>query len=101
MAEPSALDFLLPLNPPPGLLQRLAAGQMDGYEPMTGRVGIEIAYLVRDCDMEHTMPTEIIDALRGIAYETDPAPELIHPHVHADGYVDGMMVVRVWQEGRE
>lgn len=96
MAEQHSLNFLLPLKPPPSQLAAEAEAMMDGYEPMSGRVGIEITYLVLDCKTDCAMPSEIINALQGTVFHGEP--DDIRTHVLADGYSEGAMVIRVWQE---
>lgn len=101
MPEIDGFKTMLPLPPPPHQLTREAQAMMDGYEPMSGKVGIEITYLVNDCENITYQPIEILAALAGIVFEGMPDADMLNIHIQAEGYVNPSVVIDVWQDGIE
>lgn len=99
MPEIDGFKTILPLPPPPHQLTREAQAMMDGYEPMTGRVGIEITYLVIDDKSIEYTASQIIADLAGIVFDGPPEVDQIKVHVLAEGYVNPSVIIDVWQEG--
>lgn len=101
MTEIFGFRFILPLPPPPNQLMREAQICMDGFEPMTGRVNMDITYLVLDSECIEYKTNQIIAEMTGIVFEDEPAADRIHSHVLAEGYVNPSVVIDVWQDGIE
>lgn len=99
MAEIHGFKIMLPLPPPPGQLTREAQSAMEGYDPMTGLVGIEVSYLTAGHERIEYDVQQIIADLSGVVFEGLPDKDLIKTHVCEEGYVNPSVIIDVWQEG--
>ncbi len=98
MREIDGFKTILPLPPPPNQLTREAQAMMDGYEPMSGTVGIEITYLMNDCKRVEYEASQIIADLTGIVFDGLPDAGLLLIHIFR-GCRNPTVVIDVWQEG--
>lgn len=97
MPEIDGFKTILPLNPTLSQLTREAQDVMDGYEPMTGKIGIEITFLVRDEECFTYNPINVLNAFSGIVFNDMPDADSLQVHIFR-GCTNPSLVIDVWKE---